>query len=108
MKPSRRDKVMNPEYEAGLLETRRHFLQRASIGIGAVALASLEGNLAMAGASSPVAMPASGGLAPHFHPTAKRIIYLFMAGAPSQIDLWDYKPRLKEMFDKDLPDSVRM
>ena len=45
---------------------------------------------------------------PHFAPKAKAIIYLHMNGAPSQIDLWDYKPGLKAHFDKDLPDSVRM
>ncbi len=45
---------------------------------------------------------------PHFPPTAKRVIYLFMSGAPSQIDLWDYKPKMNEMFDKDLPESIRM
>ena len=44
---------------------------------------------------------------PHFAPKAKRAIWLFMAGAPSQIDLLDYKPKLREMYDKDLPESVR-
>ena len=44
---------------------------------------------------------------PHFRPKARRAIWLFPAGAPSQIDPWDYKPKLREMFGKDLPDSVR-
>ena len=44
---------------------------------------------------------------PHFAPKAKAVIYLHMNGGPSQIDLWDYKPKLQEYFDKDLPDSVR-
>ena len=44
---------------------------------------------------------------PHFAPKAKRAIYLFMAGAPSQFETWDYKPKLPTMFDKDLPESVR-
>src|SRR5262249_55743269 len=44
---------------------------------------------------------------PDFPPTAKRAIYLFMSGAPSQVDLWDYKPNLTNQYDKDLPDSVR-
>ncbi|MCA9171583.1 MAG: DUF1501 domain-containing protein, partial [Planctomycetales bacterium] len=44
---------------------------------------------------------------PHFAPQAKRVIYLFMSGAPSQIDMWDYKPKMRDWFDKDLPDSVR-
>jgi hypothetical protein len=45
--------------------------------------------------------------APHFAPKAKRVIYLFMSGAPSQLDMWDYKPQLQDWYDKDLPDSVR-
>src|SRR5262249_57023470 len=44
---------------------------------------------------------------PDFAPTANRAIYLFMSGAPSQMDVWDYKPKLTSQFDKDLPDSVR-
>ena len=44
---------------------------------------------------------------PHFAPKAKRAIYLFMSGAPPQIDLWDYKPNLAALYDKDIPDSVR-
>ena len=43
----------------------------------------------------------------HFAPKAKRVIYLFMSGAPSQLDTWDYKPKMKDWYDKDLPDSVR-
>ena len=44
---------------------------------------------------------------PHFAPKARRLIYLFMNGAPSQIDLWDHKPKFGEIFDADLPDSIR-
>ncbi|MFN9979901.1 MAG: DUF1501 domain-containing protein, partial [bacterium] len=44
---------------------------------------------------------------PHFAPKAKRLIYLHMNGAPSQLDLWDHKPELARFFDKDLPESVR-
>ncbi|MFN7291288.1 MAG: DUF1501 domain-containing protein, partial [Pirellula sp.] len=44
---------------------------------------------------------------PHFPPKAKRVIYLYQEGGPSQIDTWDYKPELKEWFDRDLPESVR-
>ena len=44
---------------------------------------------------------------PHFAPKAKRAIYLFMNGGPSQLDLFDYKPKMAELFDKDLPDSIR-
>jgi uncharacterized protein (DUF1501 family) len=76
--------------------TRRQFLGRASTGIGAAALASLLNPQASA----------SPGLS-HFAPKAKRVIWLTQAGAPSQLDLFDYKPGLREQFDKDLPDSVR-
>ena len=54
-------------------------------------------------------LPAHGGLPglPHFAPTAKRATHLFMAGALSQMDMFDYKPKLTDLFDKDLPDSIR-
>jgi hypothetical protein len=80
--------------------TRRHFFGRAGLGLGGAALASL--------LPAPTAQ-ASGGLPglPHFAPKAKRAIYLFMAGAPCQMDLLDYKPGMADMFDKDLPDSIR-
>ena len=79
--------------------TRRQFLGRASTGIGAAALASL---------LNPE-LSAAQGIAgiPHFAPKAKRVIWLTQAGAPSQLDLFDYKPNLRAMFDKDLPDSIR-
>src|SRR4051794_8718734 len=72
--------------------TRRVFLQRS---VGAAALASLLGREAACAAE------------PHFKPTAKRIIYLFQSGAPSQLDLFDHKPVLKDLFAKELPDSIR-
>lgn len=77
--------------------SRRQFLGRSSIG--AAALASLLNPQASA----------SQGIAgiPHFAPKAKRVIWLTQAGAPSQLDLFDHKPGLRDMYDKDLPDSVR-
>jgi len=80
--------------------TRRHFFSRTSTGIGAAALASL---------FSQDSLQAETGLAglPHFPPKAKRVIYLHQSGAPSQIDLFDYKPQLKKEHGKELPDSVR-
>ncbi len=83
----------------GLQLTRRHFFGRASLGLGTAALASLGGS---ASANTPT--DSSLGLPdlPHFAPKAKRAIYLFMAGAPSQIDTLDYKPKLNDLFDKDL------
>ena len=77
--------------------TRRHFLSRAGAGIGAAALATL---------LNPRLLSAAHG-EPHFAPKARRIIWLTQAGAPSQLDLFDYKPGLASQFDKDLPESVR-
>lgn len=91
--------------------TRRHFFGQGALGLGTAALASLMGTEAYAAEKkSTFAEPGrEGGLPalPHFAPKAKRAIYLFMAGAPSQIDFFDYKPKLNEMFDKDLSESVR-
>ncbi len=101
---------MNPINEYALQETRRYFLGRAATGVGTAALASLL-NPRLLGADSAAADPqASLGQLPKLHhaPKAKRVIWLFMADGPSQLDLWDYKPGLSEYFDKDLPDSVRM
>ena len=83
---------------------RRHFLGRTGLGLGTAALGSLLGrDAARAGA-------AAGGVPglPHFAPKAKRVIYLFQSGAPSQLDLFDPKPLLNDRRGKDLPDSVRM
>jgi len=91
------------------LVNRRHFFGRSATGIGVAALASLlNPKLFAAGASE--ATPSDRGILgqPHWAPTAKRVIYLFMSGAPSQIDTFDYKPKLEDMFDADLPDSIRM
>ena len=101
---------MNPIQQAALLETRRYFLGRAAAGVGTAALASLL-NPGLFGAEAAPADPlASLGTMPKLShaPKAKRVIWLFMADGPSQLDLWDYKPKLGEFFDKDLPDSVRM
>ena len=99
---------MNPFHEADLIETRRHFFGRTATGIGAAALASLV-NPDLFAAKPATDHTAIGGLPslPHVAPKAKRVIYLFMSGAPSQLDMWDYKPQLGEWFDKDLPDSIR-
>ncbi len=83
-------------------QTRRHFFSRSATGIGSAALASLLGEDFSTKAAAP--MP---GDFPNFAPKAKRVIYLFQSGAPSQIDLFDYKPELQKRFDEELPDSVR-
>jgi hypothetical protein len=87
---------MNP----ALALTRRHFFSRTATGLGGVALGSL---LAAEAPKSTGGLP---GL-PHFAPKAKRVIYLFQHGAPSQLDLFDYKPQLAEARGKDLPASIR-
>src|SRR5881296_940397 len=96
---------MDPLLENQLLITRRHFFGLTSIGVGMAALASLfERDLISAEG------PASGGLPglPHFPPRAKRVIYLFQSGGPSQLDTFDYKPLLKDRQGTELPASVRM
>ena len=89
---------------------RRDFLGRFALGLGGVALAGLFNR--EAGAASVVSTPPNpfAGIlpAPHFAPKANRIIYLFMSGGPSQLDLFDYKPLLNKMNGQDLPASVRM
>src|ERR1700732_3848824 len=92
------------------LASRRHFLGRIGKTLGWAALAALvEDRLTrgLAGAAEP-ALPGPESLRlPNFPPAAKRCIYLFMSGAPPQMDMWDYKPGLASLYDKDLPDSVR-
>jgi uncharacterized protein (DUF1501 family) len=99
---------MDPIRERQLLVNRRHFFGRMATGIGTAALGSLlNPNLfaAMVGEQKRY-----GGMegVPHFPPKAKRVIYLFMAGGPSQIDLLDYKPALEKLHNTELPDSIRM
>ena len=98
---------MNPLIEHQLLATRRQFFGRSGLRLGGLALSWLMGQDA-AKAVSPGG-PAHPGLPgfPHFAPKAKRLLYLHMNGAPSQIDMWDHKPGLREYFDKDLPASVQ-
>ena len=91
------------EHNLGM--NRRKFLSRISLGVGSVALGSLL-IPDLFGGKSDEEMLVTG--LPQFAPKAKRIIYLFQNGAPSQLDLFDYKPKLQEMFGQDLPASVRM
>ena len=90
--------------ESVLAETRRQFFAQGARGIGGMALASLLSEAA------PVRTEKVSGVLPglpHFPPKAKRVIYLHMVGAPPQHDLFDYKPGMKDWFDKDLPESIR-
>jgi hypothetical protein len=91
------------EHHLGL--NRRRFLSKLSLGIGSVALGSLLIPDLFSGKNEEEVLLS--GL-PQFAPKAKRIIYLFQNGAPSQLDLFDYKPKLIEMFGQDLPESIRM
>ena len=97
----------HPLREHQLIETRRHFFGKAAGGIGSAALASLCDENLFAESSSQTANPGGLPTLPHFAPKAKRVIYLFMSGAPSQLDMWDYKPKMVDWYDKDLPDSIR-
>ncbi|MBP7140695.1 MAG: DUF1501 domain-containing protein [Opitutaceae bacterium] len=84
--------------------TRRHFFSRCSVGLGGIALASLFGRSPLSGAT-PGHEPGSTTRPPHFKPRAKNVIYLFMAGGPSQLELFDYKPRLIELNNQPIPTS---
>ena len=90
---------------------RRYFFGRSACGLGTAALASLLNPTLFSPRASAAEFTGaeSLGALPELHsaPKAKRVIWLFMADAPSQLDLWDYKPKLQEYFDKDLPESVR-
>jgi hypothetical protein len=97
---------MHPLQQQALAVTRRHFFRDCGVGLGKVALAGL---LTNAFAPRSGAAPAANPLAPrkpHFMPRAKRVIHLFMAGAPSQLDLFDPKPALARLEGKPLPPSV--
>ena len=78
------------QQEFGKLNTRRWFLQRCGVGMAGIALNSLFSNNAIGATTQDPLSPRL----PHFAPTAKRVIYIFQAGAPSHIDLFDHKPEL--------------
>ena len=95
---------MNPFTESLNLMTRRQLFAKGALGLGSVALSSLLPGMMQAGDKQ-----SKGGIPglPHFAPKAKRAIYLFMNEGPSQMDMWDYKPKMNDFFDKDLPESIR-
>jgi Protein of unknown function (DUF1501) len=94
---------------------RRNFLTKTSLGIGALALGTLLGNRALGNVAGSMASENPQATLeeeilralPHFAPKAKRVVYLFMSGGPSQFETFDYKPKLAGMFGQSLPDSVR-
>lgn len=102
---------MNPLLDFQIQQTRRQFFGHTGLRLGGIGLAllgaSAAGNRALAAAAPDRVHPPLPGF-PNFAPRAKSLIYLHMNGAPSQLDLWDYKPNLEAQFDKDLPDSIRM
>src|SRR5262245_56592758 len=94
---------ISPANEYQLLMTRRHFFSRCGLGLGTAALATMlkEDGLA---ADLPEGGVTHSGLtsAPHFAPKARRVIYLFQSGGPSQLELFDYKPQLEKFRGQDL------
>src|SRR5436190_1642481 len=89
---------MNPEHLHFV--TRRHFFSRCGLGLGSIALGALMNQAHASTLSNPLSPKR-----PHFAPRAKNIIYLFMAGGPSQLELFDYKPKLIELNGQPIPDS---
>ena len=87
---------MPPVQKFNDLQTRRKFLKGSTMGLGAAALGSMLSESASSGGHDKM----------HFPPKARRVIFLFMAGAPSQLDLFDYKPQLEKQFNEPLPKSV--
>ncbi len=83
---------MNHEEELLKFVTRRHFFSRCTVGLGGIALANIMG-------AEPTGQP-------HFPPRIKNVIYLFMAGGPSQLELFDYKPKLQQFNGKGVPESL--
>ena len=98
---------MDPQSERLLFNQRRQLLMNSGRALGAAAVAMLNGQLAMGATSSSIGGNTGLPGVPHFAPKAKRVIYLFMAGGPSHIDTWDYKPALREIHGTELPDSIR-
>ena len=94
---------MHPSEEAVRMETRRQFFGRGGQWLGTLALASLAAEEAKGSPKAYGGLPSL----PHFAPKAKRVIYLHAMGGPPQMDLLDYKPKMKEWYDKELPESIR-
>jgi hypothetical protein len=98
---------MDPRKQHSLLLTRRHFFGRTATGVGVAALADLFARDLGAAPAREGASPGLPGI-PHFAPKAKRVIYLFQSGGPSQMETFDYKPMLEKLRGTELPASIRM
>jgi hypothetical protein len=99
---------MNLDQEFSSLLTRRHFFGRLATGLGTTALASVLNPRLFADEPGTSQAPLGSLKSLQFPPKAKRVIYLFMSGGPSHIDLFDYKPKLREYHGTELPASIRM
>jgi hypothetical protein len=91
--------------QALLLQTRRHFFRQCGLGLGSMALASLLNDGKLWGFEQPPIVSPLAARKPHFVAKARSVIFLFMAGGPSQLELFDYKPKLQELNGKPIPDS---
>ena len=88
--------------EHAKMTTRRWFFRQCGVGLGSISLGSLLGNAA-ARSTNPLAVRQ-----PHYQPKARRVIFLFMGGAPSQLDMFDYRPMLAKYNGKPVPKEVVM
>src|SRR4029453_8597539 len=99
--------MQNSEQDRLRTITRRHFFRDCRVGLGSLALASLLGDGRLLAAPQPAApappLSLRGG---HFPAKAKSVIFMFMAGGPSQLELFDYKPKLQEMNGQVVPPSL--
>src|SRR2546428_6515389 len=94
------------ELEAKKLVTRRYFFKECCVGLGSIALASLLGDSLFAATQQAKMNDPLAPKQPHFPGKVKRVIYLFQAGAPSQLDLFDYKPELVKYNGKPVPQDL--
>ncbi len=95
-----------PHEQSRLLDaTRRHFFAQCGVGLGSIALGSMLAGEAAAAIDPPLLRDPLAPRAPHFPPRAKRVIFLFMAGGPSQLELFDFKPKLQELDGQVVPPS---
>src|ERR1051326_9097463 len=110
MKPSRKNNLMTtPEHFFNAYRqqlTRRWFFKECGVGLGAIALGSLLGENRLSAAGKVAGVNPLAPKKPHFPPKAKRVIYLFMAGAPSHLGMFDYKPQLGERGGEIPPEGV--
>ena len=96
---------MTPLEKTLLHVTRRHFYSQCFVGLGGIALGGLMGGRSLGAQAGPDLRDPLAPRAPHFAPKVKRVVYLFMAGAPSQFETWLWRPKLKELDGKPTPDS---